>query len=158
LQRVLLEHRPFTEQIELLRRARARDPLLEEPAEIIPPVGVAQQLVERVERHLVRRVLLDELFVARHRLVDLPFTRLDLRDLRAQGALLFAPPPLRLELRLERLDVPPPRARLLRRLLEARERPRRVPLPARRQLVGATRVRERRRAILELVPGDVGEL
>ena len=94
-ERLFLEQRPLAEQIELERRVRALDAQVEEPAQVVASIGLAQDAIERLHGEVVGLVLLDELPVRLHRLVDATHLAGEhLGELRAEHAELLAPPAL----------------------------------------------------------------
>ncbi len=92
---LFFEERPLAEQIELERGVRALDAQVEEPPQVVASIRLAQDPVERLHGEVVGLVLLDELPVRLHRLVDAPhLAREHLGELRAEDAELLATPAL----------------------------------------------------------------
>ena len=69
-ERLLLEHGPLAEQIELERSVCALDTNVEQPAKVLATVRLAQDAIEGLNDHLIRVVFLDERAVGGDRLVD----------------------------------------------------------------------------------------
>ena len=171
---LFLEQGPLAEQVELQRGVGALDAQVEQPAQVVAPVGLAQDAIERLHGDVVGLVLLDELTVDLHRLVDATHLASEhLGQLRAEHAELLAtaaidalgvllllallgrPRPFEdLESGAERVDEPGPLAGGPRRRLESDDRPR----ASRSELEGPGGPGERGGPVLELLPGDLHQL
>ena len=57
---LFFEQRPLAQQVELQRGVRALDAQIEQPAQIVAPVGLAEHPVERLDGEIVVLVFLDE--------------------------------------------------------------------------------------------------
>ncbi len=173
---LLFEDGPLGEELELVRGVRALDAEVEEPAQVVAAIGLAQDAIERLHGEIVVLVLFDELPVHQHRLVDAPhLARVDLGELGPQRAELLAAREVRLggvvallallllaragalerlEPCAQRLDEARPLLGGARRDLERGHRP----VAARIDLVRLAGPRERRRAVLQAQAGDLNEL